>query len=86
MNANEINEVLIAAVVFFSVLIVGLAAIHLFEWMHLRDMERELNKGDYPKAAKRKIDSAKQKEIDRLLEMDETESFYHENGSFHKQV
>lgn len=77
MKPDEINEVLIAAIVFFSVLIVGLAAIHLFQWMHLRDMERELNKGDYPKAAKKKIDSVQQKEIDRLLEMDETESFYH---------
>lgn len=77
MKHNDINEVLIAAAVFFSVLIIGLALIQLFQWMRLRDMERELNKGDYPKAARKKIDRIKQKEIDRLLGMDETERFYH---------
>ena len=83
---NSVNEVLIAAIVFFSVLIIGLALIHLFEWMRLRDIEREFEKGDYPKAAKKKIDRATQKEIDRLLEMDETESFYHDKKTSHTQV
>ncbi len=75
MKPNEINEVLIAAAVFFSILIVGLALIHYWTKMEKKRIEKEYH--DRWPSAKKRIDGLSQKELDRILGMDETESFYH---------
>jgi hypothetical protein len=75
MKPNEINEVLIAAAVFFSILIIGLALIHYWTNMEKKRIEKEYH--DRWPSAKKRIDGLSQKELDRLLDYDDSETFYH---------
>lgn len=77
MNHSEINEVLIAAAVFFSILIIGLTLIHYWTKMEKKRIEKEYN-NRWP-SAKKRIDGLSQKELDRLLDYDDSETFITNN-------
>ena len=77
MNQTEmsINEILTAVAVFIIILVLGLALIYYWTKMENKRIEREYN--DSWPSARKKIDGIKQKDLDRLLDYDETERFYH---------
>lgn len=59
-----------------GVLVTGLLLINLFGYMEQRKLKKKMDK--FPKTFYvKKNKRATQKEIDRLLEMDDSERFYH---------
>ena len=76
MNCNvTINEVLLAIAVFAIIATIGLLLIQHWARVEKRRIEKEYH--DRWPSAREKINGISQKDLDRLMDYDDSETFYH---------